>query len=227
MLYPISTVSSFDTTTYYTSPFSTRETARPRRSYTMPALVNNTHESVALVREPHDDELYVMDAFERHARHCETCADPLQTLDKGRSLCARGQQYAIDVAGYLYSKNSRAHSVIAREQGQLMLVKIPRNCIAVRCLLLAVERGLRLPQKNQRLAPVISHDRLYVVTSRPSTSLEPEQYHQVIEREPRSLKRRRTVYTGTRGSLYNSDAVERVERTYVSTRVYRPTEYHR
>jgi hypothetical protein len=199
----------------------------------MPGVIQNTYDPVVLVRELHADEDYVMTAFERHASHCRQCANPLEAQRQGRTLCDRGRQYAVDVAKYLYSKNGKAYSVVARERNQPTLVKIPHGCPAVRGLLLAIEDGLRLHRKEQNQTPVISYDRNYHVPARrptmPSTS-----YREIIEREPRTTTKRRRIIvypsprgSPSRGSLYDADAVDRIERYYESSRVYRPAEYYR
>lgn len=104
-------------------------------------------ESPAYSRLPRDDELYVMKAFARHASHCAACAHPYDAFRRGGTLCSRGHQRALDVAQYLYNKAGHAHSVIDREQGQRVHVEIPARCDAVRGLLKAMERGLRLRRK--------------------------------------------------------------------------------
>ncbi|THC93642.1 hypothetical protein EYZ11_006892 [Aspergillus tanneri] len=208
----------------------------------MPApIVENILQPVLPVRELEADEEFVIAAFERHASHCYRCADPLQVQQEDRSLCDRGHQYALDVAEYIYSKKGKAYSVVDRELNQPTLVKIPRTSVAVRGLLLAIEDGLRLHrkelQKSTQSAPVISYDRTYLVPPRraatqPAAS-QPAAYNEIIEREPRSLKRRRVIIypsprgSPSRGSLYEADAADRVERFKGSSRIYRPAEYHR
>lgn len=211
-----------------------------RSSYTMPGLVNSARDPVVLVRELHADEDYVMGAFERHASHCTRCADPIRTYDDGRTLCERGHQYALDVAEYLYSRNGKAHSVVDKELHQATLVKVPRSYASARGLLLAIEDGLRLRRKERNLkSPVISYDRdhqdsrSHSPPRRASYRYSLPAYHEIIEREPRTPKRRRVIVypsprsSPSRGSLYNSDAVDRVERYYGSSRVHRPAEYYR
>lgn len=194
----------------------------------MPSAIDPP-EPVVLVRELQDDEEYVMMAFERHASHCSQCADPIKTYEEGRSLCERGHQYAIDVTEYLYSENGKAHSVVDRRLNQDTLVKIPRTCIAARGLLLAIENGLRLNRNVQRPAPVISYDQTYPIPPRRPVH-QPEPYHEIIEREPRTEKRRRVIIypsprsspsRGSRGSLYNSDPTDRGERYHGTTRIHR------
>ncbi|GAQ03219.1 hypothetical protein ALT_0540 [Aspergillus lentulus] len=213
----------------------------------MPALIDSPEPiaPVLRVRELEDDEEYVMTAFERHASHCSQCADPLRVHQEDRSLCDRGHQYALDVAEYLYSENGKAKSVIDRELSQPTLVKIPRDCVAVRGLLLAIEDGMRLQRKEQGkaqsqtqarvqvVAPIISYDRTYPIAPRQATTQQPIACNEIIEREPRTLKRRRVIIYqsprgSSRGSLYDSDAADRVERSKESpSRIYRPTGYHR
>ncbi|RHZ46561.1 uncharacterized protein CDV56_101552 [Aspergillus thermomutatus] len=223
---------------------STRRAVRPRRSYTMPALIESPEPvaPVLRVRELEDDEEYVMTAFERHASHCSQCADPLRVHQEDRTLCDRGRQYAIDVAEYLYSENGKAKSVIDRELSQPTLVKIPRDCVAVRGLLLAIEDGLRLQRKEQEkaqsqtrvAAPIISYDRTYPIAPRRANTQQPIAVNEIIEREPRALKSRRVIIypsprgSPSRGSLYDSDAADRIERfKESSSRIYRPTGYYR
>ncbi|KAF4230467.1 hypothetical protein CNMCM8980_002690 [Aspergillus fumigatiaffinis] len=213
----------------------------------MPALIDSPEPiaPVLRVRELEDDEEYVMTEFERHASHCSQCADPLRLYQEDRSLCDRGHQYALDVAKYLYSENGKAKSVIDRELSQPTLVKIPRDCVAVRGLLLAIEDGMRLQRKEQEkaqsqsrarvqvVAPIISYDRTYPIAPRQTTTQQPIACNEIIEREPRTLKRRRVIVYqsprgSSRGSLYDSDAADRVERSKESpSRIYRPTGYHR
>ncbi|PLN75027.1 hypothetical protein BDW42DRAFT_46710 [Aspergillus taichungensis] len=213
----------------------------------MPApIIENVAEPVVAVRDLEADEEYVMLAFERHADHCAQCVDPLRVHEENGSLCDRGHRYALNVAEYLYSKNGKAYSVVDREVNQPTLVKIPRNCLAVRGLLLAMEDGLRLHRQEQESpavrepqTPVISYDATYPVPPRRTATqpVAPVAYHEVIEREPRTLKRRRVIIypaprdsprdSPSRGSLYEADAADRVERQKESSRIYRPADYHR
>ncbi|KAL1982104.1 hypothetical protein VTN96DRAFT_1759 [Rasamsonia emersonii] len=183
---------------------------------------------VVRVRDLHDDENFVLSEFERHAGHCSRCADPLDAFREGRSLCERGHQYAIDVAEYVFSKNGKAYSVVDQGFNQQTLVKIPRDCKAARRLLLAIEEGLRLRRSQQQdQGPVISYDSTYPVAPRRPAA--PEPYTQIIERAPRT-RRRVIVYrrgSPSRGSLYESDFVDRIERHYDALRVHRPAEYFR
>ncbi|KAL4890565.1 hypothetical protein BDV59DRAFT_184198 [Aspergillus ambiguus] len=176
--------------------------------------VITTAEHVLPVRDLEADEEYVIQAFERHAKNCSQCNDPLQVLEEGdtRTLCDRGHEYANDVAEYLYSKNGKAYSVIDRDYNNPTLVKIPRNCIASRGLLLAVEHGLRLGRTE---APRATSGRDFIPT---------------YESQTRSAKPRRVIVcpsprsSGVRGSLYDSDAADRVKRVGESSRIYKRRE---
>jgi hypothetical protein len=85
----------------------------------------------------------------------------------------------------------------------------------------------------QIVAPIISYDRTYPIAPRQATTQQPIACNEIIEREPRTLKRRRVIVYqsprgSSRGSLYDSDAADRVERSKESpSRIYRPTGYHR
>jgi hypothetical protein len=179
---------------------------------------------VTPVRDPRDDEAYVLMRFERHAGHCSRCLDPLDAYREGRSLCERGHQYAIDVASYIFSRNGKAYSVDERR----VLVKLRREWKAARRLLLAIEEGLRLHRRDQDQSPVISYDSTYPVAPR-RPSVQPEHYTQIIERAPRN-PRRVIIYrrvSPSRGSLYESDLVDRIERRYDSVRPRRSSGYYR
>lgn len=211
----------------------------------MPAPINIVNPFLP-VRGLRDDEIYVTTAFEHHADHCKKCNDPLRTHEKGKNLCTRGIQYANDVASYLYSKRGKSYSVVDHEHKQPTLVKIPRDSFATRSLLLAIEDGLYLhrerPSTKPVQKPVISYDRTYHVPPRLSRSRS-QRFTEIIEREPRTphVKTRRilvypsprrsrsssTRSSPSRGSLYDADAADRVERVKESSRVYRPAEYHR
>ncbi|KAL4786838.1 hypothetical protein BJX76DRAFT_320364 [Aspergillus varians] len=215
----------------------------------MPApIITTTAEPVLPVRELRADEELVMTAFERHAGHCYQCNEPLAVHQEGLLLCDRGDQYATDVNKYLYSKNGKAYSAVDREWQQPTLVKIPRDCIATRELLLAIEDGLPLkhkertqkaqqaqkPMVHNSTGPTISYDRTYHIAPRRSPVTE------IIERQPRTVTRRRVIVypsphrgssshrsSSSRGSLYEADAAARVERVRETSRIHRPSEYYR
>lgn len=169
-------------------------------------------------RLPHDDEAYVMKAFARHAAHCTSCAYPYEVHKRGGTLCAKGHQRALDVAQYLYSKGDRTFSQVDRESNIRTRVEIPAGCEAVRGLLKAMERGLRL----RRRAPAVSYDETYYVPPRriPTGDFrDPEITPSIrtprletVEPRPssdrRQQRREKPRYIG-RGSLFEEDIRQR------------------
>ena len=189
-------------------------------------------------RLPRDDEAFVMRRFAKHASHCADCAHPYMVHKTGRTLCPKGHQHAIQVTEYVISKDGKPHSVIDMEGNKIVEIEIPPECGAVRELLKALERGLRL----RRNAPVISYDETYLVRPRvkptayyddhdtytiapPSTraTMTPKHTERprdsrrrppVIETvEPSTLRRTKSerenkAYRG-RGSLYEADMKEK------------------
>lgn len=170
----------------------------------------------AYSRLPRDDELYVMKAFARHASHCSACARPYEVHRQGGTLCSKGHQRALDVAQYIYYKGGQSFSAIDHDGNNRIQVEIPANCEAVRGLLKAMERGLRLRRKVQPT----SYDEHYDIPSRKL----PSDYHSRSMREPRYIRKpsletaeppprvqqhRREKSTTGRGSLYEEDLRER------------------
>ncbi|KAL8748724.1 MAG: hypothetical protein Q9184_007125 [Pyrenodesmia sp. 2 TL-2023] len=173
----------------------------------------------AYSRLPRDDELYVMKAFARHASHCSACARPYEVHRQGGTLCPKGHQRALDVAQYVYYKGGQSFSTIDREGNNRIQVEIPANCEAVRSLLKAMERGLRLRRKVQP----VSYDKTYEIPPRKL----PTDYHSCPVREPRYIRKpsletaeppplvqqhRREKSSSGRGSLYDEDLRERQRR---------------
>ena len=177
---------------------------------------------VTYSRLPRDDELYVMKAFARHASHCSACAHPYDVHRKGGSLCSKGHARALDVAQYVFTKAGQAFSVVDLNGNQRVQMEIPADCIVVRELLKAMERGLRLRRKVQP----ISYDENYPIPPRIIHHDRPLREEQPEEREPRYVRtptletslpplirtysrrdRERPSHTG-RGSLYESDMKE-------------------
>lgn len=198
------------------------------------------------VRSPRDDELYVMMVFERHASHCARCEDPLHAYRVGRSLCPRGMQRAVDVTSYLCNRHGDTYSVAGFESPRRTGIKIHRDYAAVRGLLVAVERGMQLCQKQTMPRPTVHHyyDRTFAVPrQRSSVSLLPSsssdeqtsrrQYVRVIERNPRDIQNNRcrvSVYQVCRrgrGSLCISDMADRAKRDGTYLRVHSPIRYYR
>ena len=175
-------------------------------------------------RLPRDDEAYVMKAFARHASHCRSCANPYEVHRSGGTLCPKGHQRALDVAQYVYGQSGKTYSLVDREGNQHVQIEIPPNCDAVRSLLRAMERGLRIMKR----APSVSYDRTYYVPPRPATTYREPSYL----RKPRletaeppawaAVKRPRVEsvsYRG-RGRLYDAEMRDRA-------RYYKPTVYYR
>ena len=100
-------------------------------------------------RLPHDDELYVMKAFARHCSHCPQCARPYEVHRRGGTLCSKGHARALDVAQYVFSRGSQAFSVVDLDGNRRVQMEIPADCSAVRELLKAMERGLRLRRDQE------------------------------------------------------------------------------
>ncbi|KAI4280815.1 MAG: hypothetical protein L6R38_004150 [Xanthoria sp. 2 TBL-2021] len=185
----------------------------------------------AYSRLPRDDELYVMKAFARHASHCSACARPYEVHRNGGTLCSKGHQRALDVAQYIYNKGGQSFSLIDRDGNHCVQVEIPPSCEAVRSLLKAMERGLRLRRKVQPT----SYDKTYHIPPRgrvPSGSVSSSSpSHYTPLREPRYIRtpsletaeppprvqehrRKKSSHTSTsgRGSLYEDDMRERQRR---------------
>ncbi|KAL9585542.1 MAG: hypothetical protein Q9212_001467 [Teloschistes hypoglaucus] len=182
----------------------------------------------AYSRLPRDDELYVMKAFARHASHCSQCARPYEVHRNGGTLCPKGHQRALDVAQYIYNKGGQSFSVVDRDGSQRVHVEIPMNCEAVRSLLKAMERGLRLRRKLQPT----SYDKTYVIPPRnlPSGPRKPASDYshessptrepryirkpslETAEPPPRVQQQRYEKSLFGRGSLFEDDMRERQRR---------------
>ena len=169
-------------------------------------------------RLPHDDELYVMKAFTRHASHCSTCAHPYDVHRKGGSLCSKGLQRALDVAQYVFNnKAGQTFSVVDLDGNRRVQMEIPADCAVVRELLKAIERGLRLRRK----VTVTSYDETYLIpprviqpTTEPRRPEEPRHVRKpIIEIAQTSSSRREKRSHSGRGSLYEADMKERDRRS--------------
>ena len=162
-----------------------------------------------------------MKAFARHAGRCPTCVNPYEVHRRGGTLCPKGHQRALDVAQYVYNKGGQAYSAVDREGSQRVQIEIPVGCEAVRSLLKAMERGLRLMKRapvsydaNYYVPPrpVIHHERSYVRKPRLETAEPPAwAVNGRTSRHPSS---------GGKGSLYESEMRER-------ERSYKPTVYYK
>ncbi|CAF9902889.1 MAG: hypothetical protein GOMPHAMPRED_000022 [Gomphillus americanus] len=114
-------------------------------------------------RLPREDEQYVMNAFAKHADNCDSCYDPYFTYKAGSTLCPKGHELALMVAEYVYTRGGQSFSQVDRERNQRVQIEIPANCEAVRLLLKAMDRGLRV---MRRVPPPTSYDRSYYVPAR-------------------------------------------------------------
>ncbi|KAL8768474.1 MAG: hypothetical protein Q9209_005265 [Squamulea sp. 1 TL-2023] len=190
----------------------------------------------AYSRLPRDDELYVMKAFARHASHCSACAHPYEVHRNGGTLCSKGHQRALDVAQYIYSKGGQSFSLIDRDSSNYVQVEIPANCEAVRSLLKAMERGLRLRRKVQPT----SYDKTYHIAPRKVhfSSVSTDSSGYTFLREPRYIRKpsletaeppprvqehrrkKSSSHTSGRGSLYEDDMRERQRRYMERSPVY-------
>ncbi|KAJ5460503.1 uncharacterized protein N7458_002055 [Penicillium daleae] len=228
-------------------------------------------EPPVVVRDLHDDEKLVVDDFERHVSHCPQCAFALESASD--ALCDRGQPRAILVTKYIYSVDGKHFSVVDKENGKPMRVKLLRQGSHARTLIENIAKGMRLASPRGRAPPVMppstppqsshrrstsirsSYDATYPVGPRrsgpvvehrePRSPRSPRSNTQspqpsptrIIERSPSSSKPRVVVYpsphaspnrsSNSRGSLYNSDRQDRVERHYESTNVRRRSDYYR
>jgi len=212
----------------------------------MPAPIDTT-DPLVVVRELHDDEKLVVNDYERHASNCTTCSTAVQARKEGRTLCTSGNARARTLTNYLYSRNGKHYSTVDYESGKSTRVKVPREASAVRDLLTALEQGMRLREKPLVVQPVqpVSYDRTYPVAARRASgqirprSMSPDTY-QIIERAPRLSRSPTSIMyrspggspsrpTSSRGSLYNSDRQDRVERQYEVPRRYieGTIKYHR
>ena len=172
-LYPSAYNYTTTRTTYYRYPTPSPPPPPPRTAScpptaTMPSLPSRPRQvsfgpiPATVSRLPRDDELYVMHRFARHASHCAACAHPYTVHKTGRTLCPKGHQRAIEVTEYVIAKEGKHHSVIDLEGNKRVEIEIPPDCGAVRELLKALERGLRL----RRHEPIISYDETYHVPPR-------------------------------------------------------------
>ena len=180
-------------------------------------------------RQPHDDELEAIRRFASHASHCRKCAHPYEVHVNGGTLCDRGHHYAQNVASYVYNKAGKAYSVMDRNDGLAPTqVEIPVNCGAVRELLKAMERGLRLRQ-----TPLISYDRTYPIAPRLVMAAPHPPAQQIIEIPHRRhstihhavARRSEEPYISGRGSLYASDMNDRHRRYLADSGLYSTRQY--
>lgn len=172
-----------------------------------------------IMREPHDDENYVMTAYERHSNHCTRCVSPLKIQRLDQTLCYRGYKYARDVANYLFAQNGKHFSVVARENGRLSQVRIPPNAFAVRSLLATIEDGLHLYSRKAITGAhpyPINPRRPAIKEIQPRSQPLVLKSYEIIERKPQTAQPRASLnyslrrYPGLR-SLYIIDRTGRLE----------------
>jgi hypothetical protein len=178
---------------YYITP------ARTQRK--MVGRVEFDPASNTICRPARDDEFDVMQHFAHHASRCPRCEDPFGVYMKGDTLCERGNAYARDVAQYVYSKAGKAYSVVdCNATDACVQIEIPSRCDAVRGLLKAVDQGLKI--KSQKLSPVMSHDRGYLVPERRQLPERRDRY----DVAPRRREERKRVEGGNRrrDTVYDS-----------------------
>ena len=142
---------------------------------------------LTVVREPRDDENYVMKAYERHLSRCTHCDISSSSRRDEYVLCDRGYRYARDVANYIFPRNGKYFSVVASEKGSRVQVKIPREAQGVRSLLAAIEDDLIL--HSQKTATGIQYNHIHQlqqITDRlGSRSQSPKlKTYKIIERKP-------------------------------------------
>ncbi len=164
-----------------------------------------------------------MKAFARHCSHCPSCSDPYAVHLSGHSLCAKGLQRALDVTQYVFNKAGKAFSVVDLEGNKRCEVEIPTDCDAVRQLLKAIERGLRLRlhsshtkkerltsyDENYYVAPRrtpdrdLAYDLKYAGRESESKSAYRPKLETVVPRRHQSVKQRPVSYyqVGSRGKL--------------------------
>ncbi|KAI9714132.1 MAG: hypothetical protein M1812_006460 [Candelaria pacifica] len=151
-------------------------------------------------RQPYQPELAALHNYATHASHCQTCAHPYSTHLNGSTLCPKGHAHARAVATYVFNHEGQAYSTTDVENGaQRVQIEIPVGCEVVRELLAAMERGLRLRAREDK---VISYDRNYYIPARPVISQ---------SQPPRSPTNLSTTTTTTPSTPTSAQRVEIVE----------------
>jgi len=131
-----------------------------------------------------------MRAFASHASHCSRCADPYRTHLEGGTLCDRGHALAHDITQYIYSKAGLPFSVTDRERtGDRVQIEVPPGYDAVRSLLKAMDRGLRIRGTNEAKEPAVSQ-RHYYVPERTAPRMERRPEATIVEVRPSTSSRK-------------------------------------
>lgn len=128
-------------------PETTKEGSEEEFQETMRMSSSNEDDSLShCLREPREDEGYVMSRFAKHLRRCRRCPDLHDMhLQNGSGLCDRGLVYAREVARYVYPRSGRPFSVIdKRNEEDVELILEEAVSDAILSLLFAFEHGLWL-----------------------------------------------------------------------------------
>ena len=113
-----------------------------------------------------------MQSFASHALHCPRCAPVCRTYRANDTLCGLGHVKARDVAQYIYNRDSQPFSVTDRSHtGDHIQVEVPSGCEAVRGLLKAIDQGLRVRGKNDRMGLAASQRQDRHMTERTASSM--------------------------------------------------------
>ncbi|CZT22937.1 uncharacterized protein RCC_08645 [Ramularia collo-cygni] len=102
--------------------------------------------------------------FENHARHCASCYNPLQVVQRGGQLCDIGHGLAQDVAYHVYHREGEFYST-SKDDAKLVRIEIPPGYTQLRSLLKSMDRALR-SHRISTSSPIISYDRTYPVAPR-------------------------------------------------------------
>ncbi|KAJ5515825.1 hypothetical protein N7527_007385 [Penicillium freii] len=95
----------------------------------------------APIREPYDDEQYVITAYEKHSRQCLRCIASFEKKGGCHAMCDRGYKYARDVASYVLTQNGDCFSIVESESGRIARIEVPCKYRRVHSLLAAMEDG--------------------------------------------------------------------------------------
>ncbi|WEW58155.1 hypothetical protein PRK78_003622 [Emydomyces testavorans] len=181
---------------------------------------------VGVSRPPCDDEFYVMERYAAHAAHCAPCAQPYTTIRSGKSLCPRGARHVNNMAQYVYSRDGKAYSVLAKNSGHIHQIDIPPRFEAVTELMRAFGHGQKIKAARPQ---VVVHDHRGDAVEALSTASVDEfgsPGPQVIQQSHGPRKRQQGVYQ--RGTLFPNDkTVKTPEAFYVDRRIKSPPKHLR
>ena len=97
---------------------------------------------VQSIRQPRDDELFVMLQFSSHASHCSICNNPYAAYCHNVALCARGLSLGKDVATYVYARGGKPYSCVDRQLGERVQIEIPAHTQVISLLVKAINHGM-------------------------------------------------------------------------------------